>query len=104
MPNQTTSDIDIESYLKTQKIIIDKHLKKILEGGNYVEPYTLWDALRYSVLDGGKRLRGVLCLATCESLVENFNKNKALFSDCLTVASSIELIHAMSLVHDDLPS
>ncbi len=104
MPNKTTSDIDMESYLKTKKIIIDKHLKKLLEGSNYVEPSELWDALRYSVLDGGKRLRGILCLTTCESLLENFNKNETLFSDCLTVASSIELIHAMSLVHDDLPS
>ena len=104
MPIKTTSDIDIELYLENKKILIDNHLAKLFKNSNYVEPKALWDALRYSVLDGGKRLRGILCLSTCEALIENFYKNEQLLSDCLTVVASIELIHAMSLVHDDLPS
>ena len=104
MPIKTKSDIDIEFYLENKKILIDKYLKKLFSGSNYVEPKKLWDALRYSVINGGKRIRGILCLATCESLMKNFHENELLLNDCLTVIASIELIHAMSLVHDDLPS
>ncbi len=57
----------------------------------------LEDALRYSLLGGGKRIRPTLCLATGEALgrdVEEF----------LPAACAIELVHTFSLVHDDLPA
>ena len=99
MPIKIQSNLDIESYLGTQKYLIDNHLKTIFqENNNYIEPKLLWDALRYSLLNGGKRIRGILCLLTHESLGGLY------LEDCLTVASSIEIIHAMSLIHDDLPS
>lgn len=98
MPASIKSNIEIDSYLIKQKSLIDNNLKKIFEETNYIEPKNLWNALRYSLLDGGKRIRGILCLATNEAL-GNFHTE-----DCLTTACSIELIHAMSLVHDDLPS
>ena len=94
---QTISNIDIDNYLKTNKNILDNHLKKLFEDKNYTNPQELWEALRYSVLDAGKRIRGILCLATNESL------NNIHTEDCIIVACSIELIHAMSLIHDDLP-
>lgn len=90
---------DIKQYLDKQKSLIDNHLKKIFTQSNYVEPKELWDALRYSILDCGKRIRGILCIATYESLSDY----SLLKEDCLTTACSIELIHAMSLIHDDLP-
>lgn len=98
MPTKVESDIDIGNYLSKQKSLIDNDLKKIFQESNYIEPKELWDALRYSLLDGGKRIRGILCLATNEA-ISNCHKE-----DCLITACSIELIHAMSLVHDDLPS
>ncbi len=59
-------------------------------------PAGLGEAMRYAVLDGGKRLRPLLVMAACEAV--NGNPQAALRSAC-----AVELIHAYSLVHDDLP-
>jgi len=59
-------------------------------------PVLLGDAMRYAVLDGGKRLRPLLVLAANEAV--GGNAHAALRAACAT-----ELIHAYSLVHDDLP-
>lgn len=59
-------------------------------------PAGLGDAMRYAVLDGGKRLRPLLVMAACEAV----NGNRAA---SLRVACAVELIHAYSLVHDDMP-
>ncbi len=59
-------------------------------------PAGLGDAMRYAVLDGGKRVRPLLVLAACEAV--NGNARAALRSAC-----AVELIHAYSLVHDDMP-
>ena len=59
-------------------------------------PAGLGDAMRYAVLDGGKRLRPLLVLAACEAV--SGNAQAALRSAC-----AVELIHAYSLVHDDMP-
>jgi geranylgeranyl diphosphate synthase, type II len=57
----------------------------------------LEEAMRYSLLAGGKRIRPVLCLATARSLgVEP--------ARVLPTAAAIELIHTYSLIHDDLPA
>jgi farnesyl diphosphate synthase len=53
-------------------------------------------AMRYGVLDGGKRLRALLVLAACDAL----DGNRAA---ALRAAVAVELIHAYSLVHDDMP-
>lgn len=59
-------------------------------------PVELGDAMRYAVLDGGKRLRPLLVFAASEAI--NGHAEAALRAAC-----SVELIHAYSLVHDDLP-
>jgi geranylgeranyl diphosphate synthase type II len=56
----------------------------------------LQGAVRYS-LEGGKRIRGVLCLATAEAAGGEV-------SEALDAAAGLELVHAFSLVHDDLPA
>jgi farnesyl diphosphate synthase len=58
----------------------------------------LGQAMRYAVLDGGKRLRPLLVLATAEALDDAAHSAAALHAAC-----AIELIHAYSLVHDDMP-
>ncbi len=59
-------------------------------------PAGLGDAMRYGVLDGGKRLRPLLVLAACQAVGgERCHAMRA--------AVSVELIHAYSLVHDDMP-
>jgi len=59
-------------------------------------PAGLGDAMRYSVLDGGKRLRPLLVLASAQAVG---GQNRA----ALRAACAVELIHAYSLVHDDMP-
>ncbi len=65
-------------------------------GLDHGAPAALVDAMRYAVLDGGKRLRPLLVMASCEAV--GGNTTAALRAACAT-----ELIHAYSLVHDDLP-
>ncbi len=59
-------------------------------------PAGLGEAMRYGVLDGGKRLRPLLVLAACTALA---GEREA----ALRAAVAVELIHAYSLVHDDMP-
>ncbi|MCM5679537.1 polyprenyl synthetase family protein [Schlegelella sp. S2-27] len=59
-------------------------------------PAGLGEAMRYGVLDGGKRLRPLLVLAAAESVGGHADA-------ALRAACAVELIHAYSLVHDDMP-
>lgn len=59
-------------------------------------PAQLGDAMRYAVLDGGKRLRPLLVLGAAEAVAGNLDA-------ALRAACAVELIHAYSLVHDDMP-
>jgi farnesyl diphosphate synthase len=59
-------------------------------------PAGLGEAMRYGVLDGGKRLRPLLVLAACEA-------TRGSASAALRAAVAVELIHAYSLMHDDMP-
>ena len=60
-------------------------------------PKRLADALEYSLLAPGKRLRPVLCLLACETLGANLEQ-------ALGNACALEMIHCYSLIHDDLPA
>lgn len=57
----------------------------------------LYQAMRYSVMNGGKRVRPLLVLASCEALGGDAQQ-------AVAAACAVELIHAYSLVHDDLPA
>ena len=75
---------------------IDLYIENYLDGLKGVEP-VLSESLKYSVLNGGKRLRSILCTEICTL----FGKDVSL---AMPYAAAIEFIHAYSLVHDDLPS
>ena len=60
-------------------------------------PDKLKEAMRYSLLAGGKRLRGCLLLASCELA-------GGTLEEALPFAAALEMIHAYSLIHDDLPA
>jgi geranylgeranyl diphosphate synthase, type II len=62
-----------------------------------IYPETLYNAMRYSLLAGGKRLRPILCLTTCEML-------GGTAAMAMPTACALEMIHTMSLIHDDLPA
>lgn len=63
----------------------------------HTEPAALGEAMRYSLLSGGKRIRPVLMLSVAEML-------GVADADVLPYALSIEMIHTYSLIHDDLPA
>jgi len=64
---------------------------------NHGAPKLLRQAMEYSVLDGGKRMRPMLVYASCKALDVNYQHLDS-------VACAIEIIHAYSLIHDDLPA
>ena len=63
-------------------------------------PAQLGQSMRYAVLDGGKRLRPLLVMATFDSVL---SKDPWREQAALRAACAVELIHAYSLVHDDMP-
>lgn len=84
-----------KEQLKEKQQLIEKELHRILEVEE--NPQIIYEAMKYSVFAGGKRLRPVLCLSSCELFEGDIKK-------ALPVACAIELIHTYSLIHDDLPA
>ncbi len=97
MVASTTSDstFDFKTYAEDRRLLVEKRLNEYL---NFDDPSILWQSMRYSLLSGGKRLRALLCIAAAEAIKEERGIEIA-----LPCASAIELVHAMSLIHDDLP-
>lgn len=88
--------MDLKAYLADRKILMDRELDRVLPpdhgpGSRVVE------AMRYSLLGGGKRLRPILCLAAAEAVGGDSLQ-------ALPVACALEMIHTYSLIHDDLPA
>lgn len=90
----------LEKYFDTKRALLNKALDEYLDPEDRY-PETLHQAMRYVVLDGGKRLRPILMIATYEMLIGR--KNSQRVQKILPAACSIEFMHAASLVHDDLP-
>ncbi|KAF1047081.1 MAG: Farnesyl diphosphate synthase [Xylophilus sp.] len=70
--------------------------------GDGLAPAGLGEAMRYAVLDGGKRLRPLLVLAARAAIADEV-PSPGLDEAALRAACAVELIHAYSLVHDDMP-
>ncbi|CAE6155399.1 unnamed protein product [Arabidopsis arenosa] len=81
------------SYIITKAESVNKALDSAVP---LREPLKIHEAMRYSLLAGGKRVRPVLCIAACE-LVGGDE------STAMPAACAVEMIHTMSLIHDDLP-
>ncbi len=88
----------LESYLRTRRREVEQALDRCLVS-DPDRPARLVRAMRYAVLGGGKRLRPVLSLAAAEAVGGARARRRALLPGC-----SIEMIHAYSLAHDDLPA
>jgi len=74
----------------------EKELEKVFEGGGDMPQHRLIEAMRYSLLAGGKRIRPVLVLAFCAATGEKPEK-------ALPIGIAVEMLHTYSLIHDDLP-
>ncbi len=86
---------DFQSWLTGIQVRFERVLNELLPRAD-VAPQRLHEAMRYAVMDGGKRVRPLLAFAAGELVgadVERVNM----------VAAAVELIHAYSLVHDDMP-
>lgn len=78
------------------KKIIDDHLLSCLPAKNET-PSVLYDAMVYSLMAGGKRIRPILCLWSYELFT------KEITPSVIKAACTIELLHTYTLIHDDLP-
>ena len=88
---------DLSAWSARQLAAIERALSRwVAHPVDAPAPAGLGDAMRYAVLDGGKRLRPLLVMAACDAA--NGDAQAALRPAC-----AVELIHAYSLVHDDMP-
>lgn len=93
-PNGEPPAFDLSTYLKERKALVEVALDRSLPLGY---PEKIYEAMRYSLLAGGKRLRPILCLATCELMGGTIEM-------AMPTACALEMLHTMSLIHDDLPA
>jgi len=95
-PRQTNpSDPPFLDWTVQRQASVERALERLIEGCG-AQPPRLLDAMRYAALDGGKRIRPLLVYAAGEL-------SEASEPALDLAASAVELIHAYSLVHDDLP-
>src|SRR5512139_355683 len=85
--------VDFESWCRSQLDTVESALSAWVPGS---APAGLGQAMRYGVLDGGKRLRPLLVLAAADAVGGEA-------AAALRAACAVELIHAYSLIHDDMP-
>ena len=88
-----TADFDFKNWQTVQLAEVEDCLSRWVSAD---APAGLGESMRYAVLDGGKRLRPLLVLAASEAV-------GGLRDAALRAACAVELIHAYSLVHDDMP-
>jgi len=88
--------VNLQDYLSEKCRVIDAALAEYLPPEDRF-PDVIFRAMRYSVLNGGKRLRPALTLAACEAVGGGPET-------ALPAACAVEFIHAFSLIHDDLPA
>lgn len=94
----TSTEFDLDAYLLSKKGPIEAALEaSIVPSGKNDEE--ICESMLYSLMAGGKRIRPVLCLAACEMFDPDNTEEKA-----MPAAVALEMIHTMSLIHDDLPS
>lgn len=88
--------MDFFKELNKFKDIMDLEIKNILLSEDTYQK-KVFEAIEYSIFTGGKRLRPIMALKSCEMFKENYN-------DAIPYAIAIEMIHTYSLIHDDLPA
>jgi len=101
---RTDAPPDFERWLEAGRRDVDAAFERWVPAAGR-EPSFVWEAMRYSLLAGGKRLRPLLALAAAEAIAAREGRDLA---ECralaLPAACALELIHTYSLVHDDLPA
>ncbi len=91
---ESDATFDLKAYLKQQQVQVEAALDQSIA---VIYPEKIYEAMRYSLMAGGKRLRPILCLASCELMGGTAEM-------AMPTACAMEMIHTMSLIHDDLPA
>jgi geranylgeranyl diphosphate synthase type II len=86
---------DLKKYIQKKSQVVNDTLEQVLQNSQQDE--TIHQAMKYSLMAGGKRIRPALCLAASEAVGGNPE-------DALPAACAMEMIHTYSLIHDDLPA
>ena len=94
MTTDVAVDFDLKTYLTHKCAEVEEALDQSL---SVTYPETIYESMRYSLMAGGKRLRPILCLATCELV-------GGTITQAMPTACALEMVHTMSLIHDDLPA
>ena len=85
----------MKDKVSSRTVLIENRLSELVPENAY--PTTIFHAMRYSLLAGGKRIRPIFFMAAADAIGANGEK-------FLDAACSLELIHTYSLIHDDLPA
>ncbi|MFB2918659.1 MULTISPECIES: geranylgeranyl diphosphate synthase CrtE [Aerosakkonema] len=93
-PQGKSPTFDLSAYLAQRQALVEAALERAVP---ITYPEKIYEAMRYSLMAGGKRLRPILCLATCEL-------GGGTLEMAMPTACALEMIHTMSLIHDDLPA
>ncbi|MEZ0328915.1 MAG: polyprenyl synthetase family protein [Dissulfuribacterales bacterium] len=95
----TTRFFELKTYLKGRQELINAHLKQLIPSDTS-PAFRLFEAMRYSLMAGGKRLRPILALAAFDAV----NHKRLPIETAMPFACALECIHTYSLIHDDLPA
>lgn len=87
--------MDFKNKLVENQKIINEEIKKVVKNDDSYEA-RLNEAIKYSLLTNGKRIRAILVLETYKLFKDDYQ-------NCMTFAIGIEMLHNFSLIHDDLP-
>jgi geranylgeranyl diphosphate synthase, type II len=88
--------MNIKQYLSENKLLIDKELRRLMDCYK-ASPRQVVRAMSYA-LQGGKRIRPILCLASAQTA------GARCFQTAVKAACAVEMLHTYSLIHDDLPA
>src|SRR5262245_17216460 len=98
-----SSTRELDPFIERVRADVESRLSDLLRPIEAAPPKIV-EALRYAVLGGGKRLRPVLVVASGEASASTEPPGEAISRRLVDAACAVELVHAFSLVHDDLPA
>lgn len=90
-----TDMFDLDAYLSSRTQRINDALESILKISGWTD--RILEAMKYSLMAGGKRIRPILCMAAAETAGGDAE-------NAVAAACALEMIHTYSLIHDDLPA
>jgi geranylgeranyl diphosphate synthase type II len=101
---KTSLNLTFDGYLEARRKEVESALQTWLPRPPQT-PDVVAEAIRYSLMAGGKRLRPILTLASAEAVSQALGSSESAARDAaMPAACAIEMIHTYSLIHDDLPA